>query len=755
METVRNRLRSLYQSIVPATIEGRLRWGGILLVMVPSLLFIMVFAVYEISSEREQALNRLVQNVGLRRQMITLWTQNKGVKIKTLAGTENARKLNKAALANDLQASLAVDDKFHNILFVNKEGITEVDLKRPTAGMKFAQTSFFKRALSGQATVAELTVMEASGKTRLVFAAPVMGFDGQFQGVIVGIMPLAAIESIMGSMAFGKTGDTYLVDKQGIRFTIPRFAQEGKAEQTNTACYLKPIDNIAAQNVLTGASGIATYNNYQDTRVFSVYQPIDELGWAIIGEIDENEVLEPVYREIMNMLVIFLSVLLAAIPLTLVVARTIKKPLDYLLTASESIKNRDYSYRVDSRSIVMAPNELKQLCYTFNQMAGTIADHQEHLEDKIKKRTFALQSAIKKLHGQILARRQIELSLLRGEEKYRALFDKATDAIFVSELSGDHSPGRFIEVNNKACELLGYTRQELLDLTLFDIDAKQKIHPTQWNMKNSQSIIVETVHIKKSGETFPVEMNVHQIMLHGVPVYLTIARDISVRRKMEQEMSRLERLNLVGEMAASIGHEVRNPMTTVRGFLQMLGRRSENSPNAEYFTLMIEELDRANGIISEFLSLAKNKPVDRKMCSLNAIVKTLHPLIKADAILTNKEVYINLGDISELYLDEKEIRQLILNLVRNGLEAMSPQTKLVIRTYREGDEVVLAVTDEGPGIVPEILEKLGTPFLTTKEKGTGLGLAVCYSIADRHNATIVPDTSPKGTTFYVRFKTKE
>lgn len=755
MKTMRQQVLKIYQSIIPATIEERLRWVGILLVMVPSFLFIMAFAVYEVSSEREQALNRLDQNVSLRRQMITLWTQNKGVKIKTLAGTENARKTNKAAMANDLQAALAVDDKFHNLLFVNKEGVTEVDLKRPT-GMNLAQTSYFKRALSGQPTVAELAIMEASGKTRLIFAAPVVDFDGQFQGAIIGIMPLEALEYIMGGIVLGKTGDTYLVDQQGIRFTIPRFAREGKTEPTKTACYLKPIDNMATQNVLTGASGIATYNNCQDKRVFGVYQPIKELGWSIIGEIDESEVLEPVYVEIMIMFIIFLGILSAAIPLTLVVSRTISKPLEDLLTASKSMKNRDYSYRVDGRNIDIAPYELRELCFTFNQMAATIADHRNHFEDRISKRTFALERVIKKLRRQIIARRQIELSLLRNEEKYRALFDKATDAIFVVALNDDTTPGKFIEVNNKACELLGYTRQELLDLTPFDIDARLKAgnKPMVCKTKNFQSLIVETVHIKRSGETFPVEVNIHQIVLHGVPVYLVIARDISVRRKMEHEMSRFERLNLIGEMAASIGHEVRNPMTTVRGFLQMLSRRNENSPNAEYFTLMIEELDRANGIISEFLSMAKNKPVDLKMCSLNDIVTTLHPLIKADAIITNKEVCIDLGDVSELYLDEKEIRQLILNLVRNGLEAMPPQTKLVIQTYSEGDEVVLAVKDEGTGITPEILEKLGTPFFTTKEKGTGLGMAVCYSIANRHNATIIPDTSPKGTTFYVRFKTR-
>ncbi|MHB1418641.1 MAG: ATP-binding protein [Bacillota bacterium] len=102
-------------------------------------------------------------------------------------------------------------------------------------------------------------------------------------------------------------------------------------------------------------------------------------------------------------------------------------------------------------------------------------------------------------------------------------------------------------------------------------------------------------------------------------------------------------------------------------------------------------------------------------------------------------------------LDENEIRQLIVNLVNNGVEAMEPGGVLVIETYMDGQDVILKIEDHGKGISPEVLNNLGTPFITTKEKGTGLGLAVCYSIALRHNAHIDVQTSPSGTAFSVRF----
>jgi two-component system, sporulation sensor kinase E len=227
--------------------------------------------------------------------------------------------------------------------------------------------------------------------------------------------------------------------------------------------------------------------------------------------------------------------------------------------------------------------------------------------------------------------------------------------------------------------------------------------------------------------------------------------NIIKQKEIEKQIARLDRLNIIGEMAAGIAHEVRNPMTTVRGFLQMLAKKEHDSPHVAFYGIMIEELDRANGIISEFLSLAKNKAVNRKYTNLNEIIITILPLLQADATVSNKIVALELSVIPDLFIDEKEIRQVILNMVRNGLEAMQEQGEVRIRTYCKENQVVLAIADQGSGIKPEILENIGIPFQTTKDNGTGLGLPVCYSIAARHNAKISVETGPEGTEFFVKF----
>lgn len=221
----------------------------------------------------------------------------------------------------------------------------------------------------------------------------------------------------------------------------------------------------------------------------------------------------------------------------------------------------------------------------------------------------------------------------------------------------------------------------------------------------------------------------------------------------QKEMARLDRLNLIGEMAASIGHEVRNPLTTVRGFLQFFSKKNEFKNYVTIFDIMIEELDRANEIITDFLSLAKNRKLDFKMMDLNEIIKKSTPLLQTDALLKNIPIETSLANISLLLLDEKEIKQLILNLIRNAIEATEKDEVVEIATFMDDKKTVLQITDKGCGIPQDILERLGTPFLSTKAAGTGLGLAVCYRIADRHSASIVIDSHEGiGTRVRVIFK---
>ncbi len=380
-------------------------------------------------------------------------------------------------------------------------------------------------------------------------------------------------------------------------------------------------------------------------------------------------------------------------------------------------------------------------------MEQRLDNYQNDLEKMVIERTSELAAANRRLKQEIAERKQAELLIRKSEGKYRTLVEQASDGIFIIDKNLN-----ILEVNAKGCSMLGYSLDEILTKRLPDFippeDHYKMLRETS-KVFNGETSLQEWQLIGKHGRLLPVENSAKMIGNNHIQC---IIRDITERKQLEREIVRLDRLSLVGEMAVGIGHEIRNPMTTVRGFLQRLCTKQDCQRYHDHFNLMIEELDKANAIITDFLALAKNKAIQRKSDNLNNIVKTLVPLLEAEALLHNSAVVLNLQDVPCLMLDDKEIGQLIINLTRNGLEAMATGGCLTIKTCMAGTDTMLSIQDQGHGIPTNVKEKLGIPFFTTKDYGTGLGLALCYSIAARHSAVIDFTTSSRGTIFFVRFK---
>lgn len=317
--------------------------------------------------------------------------------------------------------------------------------------------------------------------------------------------------------------------------------------------------------------------------------------------------------------------------------------------------------------------------------------------------------------------------------------------------------GKVIELNQSFLETFGCNREEVIGDTSLNLnfysEPELRSKLIKELLQNGYFKNIEGGIQTKSGVKRIALLSGRLIDYQGKACMLSAVNDITELNLFHKEMARLNVLNAVGQMASGIGHEIRNPMTSVKGFLQLFANKETDSKKKEYFDLMIEELDRANSIITEFLSLANDRMVKLKPASLNQVINAIYPLLSSDAMKQDKRIMLNKGSIPNIPVNEKELRQLIINLVRNAIEASLPSGIVTLNTYVSGGEVVLSVDDEGTGIPPEIYDKIGTPFVTTKDNGTGLGLSICYSIAYKHNAKIDIKTSSTGTSVYVRFKT--
>ncbi|MDP9702660.1 PAS domain S-box-containing protein [Paenibacillus intestini] len=323
--------------------------------------------------------------------------------------------------------------------------------------------------------------------------------------------------------------------------------------------------------------------------------------------------------------------------------------------------------------------------------------------------------------------------------------------------------GKVVFVN----ELMKQTAKEQLPCTsahnLIGQHASQFVEQEQAD-KMEHSIQQAVVHGEVSVLT--VRYGSHVFLSRTVPIYAYAAKgskevsgamitiqDVTELEMLRSELDNVDRLSLVGQMAASITHEVRNPMAVVRGFLQLMQEKSPESLN-HYYRIVMEELDRANSIINDFLSLAQNRIAEKEESQLHDIIHELSPLLWADANLRGQSIELMLAhNVPKLHLNAKEIKQVVLNLARNGMEAMTEKGVLTLETRMVDDRVELCVHDTGPGIPPVKQEKLFEPFYTTKAKGTGLGLSMCLSIVERHNGTITVESEEgQGTTFKVAFQ---
>lgn len=371
---------------------------------------------------------------------------------------------------------------------------------------------------------------------------------------------------------------------------------------------------------------------------------------------------------------------------------------------------------------------------------------------RVPRRVKNFAKAVAQALAHIVRQKRYETAL---DEQYyflQKLIDSAPNPIFYKD-----DTLKFRVINKAKAKLLGLPSDKIIGERLTDLipaEAAKKHHQVDEILLAKPGVLEYESDMEVMGERRHVILNKATVCdkngkIVGIAGVIT---DVTDRIRLEKDMAKLERLKLAGDMAIGIGHEIRNPLTTVKGYLQLLGRKPELLIHKDKLTLMLAEIERANAIMTGFLALAKNKAVYREPKDLNEIIRALGPLLQAEAAARNMTVRLDLAEVAELLLDEGEIRQLVLNLAMNGFEAMAEGGELQIKTIAKDGCVRLLIQDDGSGISQELIDKLGTPFFSTKLDGLGLGLAVCFSIAVRHGAEIRFENRSPGTVVNVRFK---
>lgn len=217
--------------------------------------------------------------------------------------------------------------------------------------------------------------------------------------------------------------------------------------------------------------------------------------------------------------------------------------------------------------------------------------------------------------------------------------------------------------------------------------------------------------------------------------YISMIKDITNQKMQNELLQKLDKLNVVGQLAASIAHQIRNPLTTIKGFIQLLEMQNDQP----FTSIMTKELETIELMIEEFLQLAKPSSTAKfSITSIQEKINQIVSLMRKEAMLHNVSLQFFLDDEDAfIRCESKQIQQVLMNIIKNSIDAMPDGGVIEIRTAMEGDNMVkITIADSGSGMPLERLQKLGEPYYSQKEKGTGLGLMVSYKIIEFHNGTI-------------------
>ncbi|OXM88305.1 PAS domain S-box protein [Paenibacillus rigui] len=353
----------------------------------------------------------------------------------------------------------------------------------------------------------------------------------------------------------------------------------------------------------------------------------------------------------------------------------------------------------------------------------------------------------------ITERKKILQQLEEAVDRYASLKNYSPDAIISLDMEG-----YIISANPATERISGYCAEELRGIHFTGLVPPDELGSAEERIR----------FILQGGPNHCYEMRIRHkdgsdidLVLTPAPIIIrqelkgcyVLIKDVTEQKRKDEFLRNSEKLSVVGQLAAGVAHEIRNPLTALKGFIQLMINSEEPSP--KYLAIMKEELERIELIVSELLMLSKPQTIHLRPVDMQEMIEEVSALISAQAVMKNIAIDLHSQAACPLiYCDPNQIKQVMINFLKNAIEAMTSEGSIEVglTTDKYTEQVVLRITDQGCGIPEDQLKRLGEPFFTTKEGGTGLGLMVSRRIIEQHGGKLtITSTVHVGTTVEVRF----
>ncbi|MBN1849642.1 MAG: PAS domain S-box protein [Deltaproteobacteria bacterium] len=351
---------------------------------------------------------------------------------------------------------------------------------------------------------------------------------------------------------------------------------------------------------------------------------------------------------------------------------------------------------------------------------------------------------------------QCLIEKVRSAEKIcRAVLDSATDAIISID---DHH--KIILFNQAAQRMFGYSNQEALGRSLDMIipqrygDHKKYV---QRFLKNRSKDLIDVKRsltgLRRHGEEFPIELKLSFMEMDGRMIITGMIRDLSLQQQIEGRFLQSTRLAAVGQAVAHVAHEIKNPLMIIGGFTSQIRANIKDEASIRKLDMVLEEVKRMENLVADLGDFTKEYQLIKRPADVNAVLRDVIKIM--NGIYSHEKHYCFkelLSDhIGEIPCDPDKLKQVFMNIITNGIQAMKGGGTISVSTERIDNGVEIRINDEGGGIAESDLQYIFQPFFTTREKGSGLGLSISYKLIEAHDGDIWAVSHPgKGTTFFIQ-----
>lgn len=608
---------------------------------------------------------------------------------------------------------------FHSDLYPPSDDLQNQDHYQEALNGKVEVGQVF---LSSEPVPNELGIYEKNIPIYYI-SAPIEGEVG-IEGILTVCFNLLDINSISQSNDFF-TINSFIVNSEGYFLSKPKIiTNEMVSDQFKTRPELKlqtinPNSNqfteiFSSANTEKNVLNLDGYENHMGKFVIGSISPIKETTWSYITEIEKNEA----FLEISSFQIMILSiisiVLISMTGLAFYFTSTFTAPIKNLQSATEEIMKGNF----DIKTGIKSQDDIGQLSQNFDFMINNLKEMTD-----------------------------IEQQLSIQQNLRKALDESSIVSIIDKN-------GKIKYANDKFCKISKYSKEELIG-TRQDILRSTKIHPTSfyaelWNVISKGKIWRDEIcNTAKDGTLFWNNVTVIPFVDKDgkISEYVSVRNDITEQKNLTQKLIHAERFAAIGELSSRMSHDIRNPLSIIQNEFELLKRKKILDKNQ--IERVSSSINRITHQLNDVLDYLRDTPLEKQRFNLsNLLSKVLTSLNIPSGVKITKS-----GDEIFMFGDESKMNIALVNLIYNAIQAVEDSGEIDVSISKTNTEIIIKVTDSGPGITIKPLEKVFDPLITSKQKGTGLGLASVKNIITQHNGTISVNNDP--TTFIIKIPQKE